>query len=221
MKAPKPYELADRAIEQLNKQAVEIATKTKRRLLIDGFDELNVMRQIDKLYEKLDRNNRKRFRELFVLSYTEMYLFAVGRKTLTGKEEDEIDELVEMYLAGLLDEPNEVTKYTYSSEVIRKRDRAKESINAVIGRAAKQVQLDKALRFWSQMTGWYADFVWEDAIVSAMKAAGVKKVVRHERDDDKVCKVCKDADGKVYDIDKIPPKPHLHCRRWFTPYKKS
>lgn len=219
MNAPKPYELADRAIEQLNKQAVELAAKTKRRLLIDGFDELNVMRQIDKLYENLDRNNRKRFKELFVLSYTEMYLFAVGRKTLTDKEEDEIDELVEMYLAGLLDEPNEVTKYTYSSEVIRKRDRAKESINAVIGRAAKQVQLDKALRFWSQMTGWYADFVWEDAVVSAMKAAGIKKVVRHERNDDKVCKVCKDADGEVYDIDKIPPKSHLHCRRWFTPYR--
>lgn len=221
MNAPKPYELADRAIEQLNKRAVELATKTKRRLLIDGFDELNVMRQIDKLYDALDRNNRKRFRELFVLAYTEMYLFAVGRKTLTDKEEDEIDELVEMYLAGLLDEPNEVTKYTYSSEVIRKRDRAKESINAVIGRAAKQVQLDKALRFWSQMTGWYADFVWEDAVVSAMKSAGVKKVVRHERNDDKVCKVCKEADGEVYSIDKIPPKSHLHCRRWFTPYKKS
>ena len=89
MNAPKPYELADRAIEQLNKQAVSLVQKAKRRLLIDGFDELNVMRQIDKLYENLDRNNRKRFRELFVLAYTEMYLFAVGRKTLTDKEEDD------------------------------------------------------------------------------------------------------------------------------------
>lgn len=220
MRAPKPYEIADRAIAQLNKQAVALVNKTKRRLIVDGFDELNVLRQVDKLYKTLDSNNRKRFKEVFVLAYTEMYLYVDGKKSLLKSEEDEIDELAEQYIAGLLDEPNEVTKYTYSAEVIRKRERAKEAVNAVIARAAKQVQLDKALRMWSQMTAWYTDFVWEGATILAMKALGIKKVVRHERDDDKVCQVCRKADGEVYNIDKVPSKPHLHCRRWFTPYKE-
>lgn len=168
------------------------------------MDELNVLRQVDMLYEDLDRMNRDEWRKLFIARCREL-------------DEDIVDEIVEMHLTGLLDEPNETTKYTYASEVLRKRDRAKEAIESVPTKTQKQMELDKNLRMWLQMTSWYTDFVTQDAEITSLEAKGVKRVVRHEQDDKKTCKTCRDADGRVYPIDKIPPLPHLRCRRWFTP----
>lgn len=170
---------------------------------------MNVMQDIDNLYEELDKNNRKKFKELWR---------ARCREVLRWLDEDEIDELLEMHLAGLLDEPNSVTHYAYTTEVLRKRDRAKEAALSVPTKAQKQIEIDKHLRYWLQMTGWYLDFVSQDAEIAAFEAAGIKKVQRHERDDEKTCAVCREADGQVYEVTKIPPLPHLRCRRWFTPY---
>lgn len=200
----------------MNRQAVRRLTAAKHDLLIDGFDELNVIKRLDRLYADLDSDARRKLRELYVVVYEETYLSMTGRKRLTGEQEDELDELAEMYLSGLLSEPNAVTRYAWDAEVYRKRDRAKEAVNAVPTRVQKQIEMDKALRYWSQMAGWYADLTAEDASVMAMKDAGVKKVKRHEQDDRKVCTECREADGEIYPIDDIPPKPHLHCRRWFT-----
>lgn len=197
-----PYQLADRAQTQLNKYALRRKEEVKQRLVTLKFDELNVMQMIDALYESLDRENRKKWRELWAAKY--------------GEDEDEIDELLDMHLAGLLDEPNETTHYTYATEVLRKRDRAKEAMLSVPTKAQKQLELDKQVRIWLQMTGWYTDFVYQDAEITALKDAGVKRVKRHELMDGKTCAVCKKADGEVYDIDKVPQLPHLRCRRWFT-----
>ena len=170
------------------------------------FDELNVMKEIDNLYSTLDANNRKHFKTLFCDRYREVY-----------GEDDSVDELAEMFLAGLLSEPNENTHYTYDTEVLRKRDRAKEAVDAVPTKAQKQLEIDKAVRQWSQMTAWYADFTSQGAEINAFKNAGVKKVKRHEMDDEKTCSECKKLDGEVYDINRIPPLTHLRCRRWFSP----
>jgi hypothetical protein len=78
------------------------------------------------------------------------------------------------------------------------------------------VELDKAIRLWAQQTSFYADFTSQDAELQALKDNGVKRVVRHEHHDKRVCAVCRKADGEIYEIDKIPQLPHLHCRRWFT-----
>ena len=98
---PEPYRLADLAAKQISKTFVRLETETKRRCLIDGFDDLNVMRLVDVLYENLSNSFRTKCGELYRLRYKEVC------KWLTGEDEDIIDELVEMYLAGLLDEPNE------------------------------------------------------------------------------------------------------------------
>lgn len=171
------------------------------------------MNEVDVLYVQLDQNNRKQFKELFIDRYVEMYLW------LTKKEPDEdtLDELAELYITGLLSEPNENTHYSYETEVLRKRDRAKEAINSVPTKAQKQLELDKALRIWSQMTGWYADFASQGAETQALVDAGIERVERHELDDKRTCSVCREADGEIYPIDEIPPLPHLRCRRWFTP----
>lgn len=212
---PEPYRLADRATKQLNRQVVSAKDTTKRRLLVAGFDELNVINQVDSLYSTLDRNNRAKMKELFIARYIEMLLYLLATSAVMPSE-DIIDEMAELYITKLLDEPNESTHYTYSTEVLRKRDRAKEAIIATPTKTLKQLELDKHIRFWSQMAGWYVDFASQDAEIQAFKDAGIERVVRHEKDDAKTCATCRRLDGRVYDIDKIPPLTHLHCRRWFT-----
>lgn len=180
------------------------------------FDEPNVGKEIDALYEWLDNNNRRKLKELYCERYIELWLFLMGKKFPKDKE-DFLDELAEMYVFGLLYEPNEVTHYVYETEVLRKRDRAKESVLSVPTRAQKQIELDKALRFWVQMSAWYVDFTSQDAEIQVYKDCGLKKVERHEQHDNRVCKVCRNADGEIYEVDKIPTLPHINCRRWFSP----
>lgn len=117
----------------------------------------------------------------------------------------------------LLSDPNPVTGYRYDKEVTRKQERCEESINAAQGTAKKQAELDKALRFWSQMTGQYVDAVSDTANVSAMRDAGVQYVRWHTQQDEKVCAECRKRDGKIYRIDRIPDKPHWRCRCYTTP----
>ena len=191
--------------------------QTKARLLLN-FDEANVLRQVDSLYEELDKHVRKKLRELWYARFMEVMALLID-SGFNKKAPDEIYELLEMHLAGLLDEPSDVTHYTYSHEVLRKRDRAKEAILSVPTKAQKQIELGKHLRYYLQQVRWYSDFTSQDAEVSAYAEANVKKVQRHEMDDNRVCAVCRAADGEIYDIDNIPPLPHPACRRWFTAIK--
>ena len=172
------------------------------------------------MYDGMDTDNRTKFKELWAARYIEMLLYLLAKETLLPSE-DAIDEMAEMHITKLLSEPNEVTHYTYDTEVYRKRDRAKEAINAVAGKVLKQIEMDKHLRYWNRQTVWYTDLASQDAEVQAFKDAGIDRVQRHEMDDDKVCETCKKADGEVYDVDKIPPLPHPGCRRWFTAAKEN
>ena len=190
----------------MTRQATKRTSETKHKLTLLGFDELNVLKEIDSMYAWLDRNNRRKYAELFMERYREM----------NGKRKgDALEELMEMRLAGLLDEPNEVTHYTYAEEVLRKRDRAKEAILSVPTKAQKQLEIDKAMRIFMQQTRFYTDLISDDATYMALKDDGVKKVRWHTQHDGKVCGDCHDRDGVVYDIDKVPTK-HCNCRCWLS-----
>ena len=202
-------------MKQLNRQTIKLETEAKRRLIIDGFDDLNVVRVIDKLYLDIDAFFRKRCKDIYCLRYWEV------RHWLGTDEEDDIDDLFEMYLAGLLDEPNENTHYVYSTEILRKRDRAKEAILSIPTKAMKQIEMDKQIRYALQMFGWYFDFVSQDAEIQAFIDEGITEVERHEMNDGKTCRTCREADGDIYDVRDIPPLPHLRCRRWFTPVERQ
>lgn len=212
MKQPEAYKQADLTIKRLNKQILAILDKTKRKLNISGFDELNVVNAIDAMYEQIADVCKKEFRKLYAERYTELWLWMKDRKP----DEDTVDELVELYLANLWDEPNPNTHYAFGTELIRKRDRAKEAIISVPTKIQKQLEMDNAVRYALQQIAWYTDFTSQDAEIQALKDAGVKKVQRHEMKDDRVCAVCRKEDGKIYRIDAIPDLPHLRCRRWFS-----
>ena len=207
------YQLADKAIAQLNKAALRKTEKTKQHLIRFGFDELNVLQDIDALYTELYQLARKKYKELFIERFYEVLLTV----TKNIPKEDAVDELAELFITGLLDEPNEATHYAFVTETTRKRDKAKEAVLSVPTKAQKQLELEKNLRYFLQMAAWYADFTSQGAEISAYEEADVNKVKRHEVNDAKTCSVCRKADGEIYPIDKIPPLPHLRCRRWFTP----
>ena len=214
-----PYKLADTCRAQINKLALRREKQAKSKMVLN-FDELNVLKQVDNMYSDIDKQVRKKLKELWIDRFLEMMAFLLAEKYIKKiPDDDEIDELAEMHLAGLLDEPNEVTHYTYAHEILRKRDKAKEAILSVPTKAQKQLILDKHLRYYLQQTAWYVDFTSQDAEIASYDEAKVKRVQRHEQKDDRVCAVCKAADGEIYDVDKIPELPHPACRRFFTPIK--
>lgn len=217
MAAPKPYEVSDKAIKQLNKKAVKKLSATKSSLLSENFDELNVLQKIDTLYYELDQDNRKKFKELFIAQYVYCLRYLKKKRP----DEDILDEMADMYLLDMLSKPDPVTHYTYDTEVYRKRDRCKEAVNSVNGKLNKQLEMDKALKYWAQMTAQYADNVNDTATIKAFVDAGFQKVQWHTEEDDRVCSECDPLDEKVFDIDEVPDKPHWGCRCWITPVGKS
>lgn len=204
-------------LKNLNRRILRRFEQTRKKLNVLGFDDLNVMSETDVLYKGILSYCREEFAEIYRGRYIEICLWLKRKRP----REDFLDELVDMYLAGLLDDPNAVTHYAFESELMRKRDRAKESIMSVPTKMQKQLELQKANRFVAQQVGFYVDITSQDAELQALKDAGVEKVQRHEMDDGKVCEICKQEDGAVYDIDDIPPIPHLRCRRWFTSYSRK
>lgn len=211
-KTPNPYRLADITIERVADDMLVQFKEYENELYLAKFDELNVIGLTKALYEALDNSARELLDMLFVERYEEVEDWVGG-----NSDEDEIDDLAEMHMAQLLETPNAVTKYSYNSEVLRKRDRLSESVNAVKHTAEKRDEIEKAMRLWGQMVAQYADETADDATVLAFRNAGVKQVVWHSQEDQRVCRECNELDGKVFDIDALPDKPHWRCRCWITP----
>ena len=144
-----------------------------------------------------------------------MYAFCGGKRI----KDDDLDDLVDMYLTGLLADPDPVTRYSYYNEATRKCERCKEAVVATNGVAYKKLEMEKAVRLWNQMSQQYCDIVSDAAAVAAMQKAGVKYVRWHTQEDDKVCSDCHELDKKVFQIDLLPDKPHWRCRCWISPVR--
>lgn len=205
----KPYALADRTIQVLQKYAIKRFEKHKANIRLAKFDELNVIEEASLLYTELDKATRKAFRELFIAVYT--------NAVTEDESEDTVDELAEICITEILDNPHRLTHMTYSAEILRKRDYMSEAVNSVTSKADKQAEMDKALRLWSQMIGWYTDFIEISAHTQALMKSGVKRVRWNAQEDEKVCRECEELDGEEFDIGSIPDIPlHLNCRCYLT-----
>lgn len=219
-----PYEISDKASRLLNRKAIRRFAAAKQKAVQLKFDELSVIEICKDLYAKLDEDNRKAFRDLAILAYNQ-----------ADPHGDAGDEMFDLWLLDqVLDHPNEVTHYTYTNEVDRKRERLAEAVNSVPtpgkakitihGKApkatTKTMEFQKALRLWAKMSAEYADIVTDEATLKAYKDAGVKRVKWVTENDEKVCPVCGPMDGKIYDIDKVPVKPHVNCRCYLEAVKE-
>lgn len=181
---------------------------------------MNVLKRVDSLYSDINKTVRKKYKTLWTARFKEVIASLIADGFIRKRPDEEtIQELLEMHMAGLLENPSEVTHYVWAHEVLRKRDKAKEAILSVPTKTQKQIEIDKHIRYLLAQAAWYTDFTSQDAEISAYKEAGVKMVQRHEQKDERVCAVCKSLDGTIYDVDKIPKLEHIGCRRSFTPVK--
>lgn len=189
----------------MNKRAIKRFSQAKSKLRQLPFDELNVLETARNLYDNLAADNLNVFLELAGASYQQT-------------EPHGEDKPSAAWLLALLAAYDPVTKYVYQHEVERKRARLAEALISV-GRAQRRQNEEwrRGLSLWSQQTAQYADIVTDVAMIKAFADAGITKLRWITQEDEKVCKVCRERDGKVYPITNLPEKPHWRCRCYWEP----
>lgn len=186
------YELTDIVIENIRKELIRDFSKLKSLL---SYDELNVMSATKAVYSKIDLYVRQMFLQLMQAVYKK-----VTKRTCPYNY---------AWLESFLLEYDEVSKYVYANEFERKRDRLAE---ALIASPKKNEEIDAALRYLSFMLTAYAVRVTDQVVLMAYRDMGIDTVRWKAEKDNKTCTICKHRNGHIYDIEQVPPKPHLNCR---------
>lgn len=186
------YELTDIVVENIRKELIRDFSKLKSLL---SYDELNVMSATKAVYSKIDLYVRQMFLQLMQAVYKK-----VTKRTCPYNY---------AWLESFLLEYDEVSKYVYANEFERKRDRLAE---ALIASSKKNEEIDAALRYLSFMLTAYAVRVTDQVVLTAYRDMGIDAVRWKAEKDNKTCTICKHRNGHIYDIEQVPPKPHLNCR---------
>lgn len=202
------YDTADKAIRDMNRRNL----RAFDRLKILAFDELNIMHSVTKVYDDSVKLAKLRYLQIATDAYIEaLVMTGMARKKAEKKAEDDITE---DWILDMLEEYDPVTLYQFIPEAERKKHRL---IEALIASHNKNEEIDKALRYWTLQIAQYAITSVDEATLAGFKETGVKKVRWVTQEDEKVCRVCNDRDGKIYPIGKVPPKPHYNCRCYIMP----
>ena len=205
------YEAADKAIQAMNRQNVEAFG----RLKMAKWEEVNVIRTVMAVYRKSARQARKKYRKVAYDAYMLGWL-------LCGLDEREGREaagkaVTEKWVDRILSETDFVTLYRFDTEMERKAYRLAETLEVSPNPG---LEIDKALRYWSQQLAQYAINVTDYAMVQAYEDAGVEKVMWMSQRDGRVCGTCHERDGQKYWLDEIPTK-HPNCRCYLVPVQNS
>lgn len=204
------FEYADKAIKQMNRVNLRSFGKLKQL----KFDELNVVGAVDDTYDASIRIAKKRYKEIAIRAFIEaMILCGYDRKRAEREAEDSITE---DWLLDMMEEYDPVTLYQFLPEAERKKQRL---VEALMAAKNKGKEIDKALRLWTLQIAHYADKSVVSGTVDGYKEAGVEKVKWIAVDDEKTCPECRKLDGKIFPIDKVPDRPHYHCRCELQPIK--
>lgn len=188
------YEYVDKVLKRLVR-ATQVLFRQYRRL---PFDELNVLTTTEELYQQLNDQVVTAFLSIFDFYY---------RRENPAVQTTNLP--VEAWLDGVLRQPSKVMKYAYTSEVTRKRDRL---IEALIASNGDPQEIDKAMRYWAQMFGWFAVEVADAAVEQAREDLDIDLVEWKTARDGHVCAECAARDGVRYHLRQVPPKPHPNCR---------
>lgn len=203
------YKRSDTAIRFLKRKAAERFETALKQARKAGYNPQAVDSIVKQLYTDLEADNRGKFLELAQKQYDTA---VIETEEKTGRVLDLV------WLLLLLGQSGETTRYVYQNEVLRKRDRMIEAINAATDRKA---EFDAALSYWERMTRQYCDVVTDAATVEAYEDAGIERVKWISVEDDKTCRVCNDRNGKIYKVNEIPAKAHWGCRCYFEPVKND
>lgn len=187
-----PYKITDKTIAYLNKQYVKLFRK------VTSFDELNVIEVSHEIYDE-------------AVKVTEQEVTRLVKTVYDRTAETRVMDSSEAYafVLALMLAYNPVTKYIYRNELERKRSRFAEG---VISSDTPREEVEVAKRLLVAVNKQFADDATFDAVVQAYADEGVEEVRWVTSIDDRRCAECKARHGKIYPIDDIPSKPHLHCR---------
>lgn len=215
------YTVADEAIEVLQKKIAKRYKNCQKQLFPADFDELNIITEIEKLFSVLDNDTRDVLSELAFVVYEEAVEEAIEFLAEKGGDKSNtpiipsfsFDEATSL-VYRVLDEPNDVTKYSYTSEVYRKRDRLSEALRT---KNELSYEWKRSASLWSSMVTQYADIVTDEAVMTAYRDCGIKYVRYISQRDVKVCGKCDELDNMVFPIDEAPEKLHWRCRCYYIP----
>ena len=194
------YEITDKTLKKLKSQIWSKFLRTKASL---KFDELNVIKSSKTLYNDLNKLNKVVF-------------LNIARECYSQYSDKDTPSLA--WVLAILGGYDVVTQYVYSHEVDRKRARFAES---VIASGNQMLPFQRAYNLWYRQTEQYAVTIEDMATIKAYKDNGVKKVRWVTEKDSKVCSICRERDGKIYNIDNIEKKPHINCRCYVIPVTKE
>ena len=213
------YRLADKLLEQLKK----LIRREFNRLGIFGFDELNaprVTRETTELFDRLMRENQRQYLKVAKKAYADALALAMAAGYV-GPDDDRIDEA---WLLGFLGAYNFVSGYLYESEAERKRLRLAEQMMTAkeyLSRTQYNDSLRRSANLWWTQTAHYMLDAVDESTLYAYEVMGVEKVEWITNIDGRECKICRERNGKIYDIKRVPPKAHRNCRCRLIPVPKS
>ena len=192
--ATTPYSKTDKTIAYLNKQYGKLFRG------VTAFDELNVIPVSHEIYN-----------EVYDLVKREATRLAdtVYRKHRSDEEPKGFDATAWVLLLVLAYNP--VTKYIFENEIERKRARFAE---AVIASDTPLEEVALAKRLLAATNAQFLDDLTPETVIQAFRDNGTTRVRWVTSPDDRRCKHCAGMHGKIYPIDDIPTKPHIHCRCW-------
>lgn len=203
------YEYTDKAIKQLNRKYIKLF----RKLSVMPFDELNIIQTTTTVYDTASALAVNKYVQIAIRAYAAALALVFGSAAKAMATDIDAD-----WVLDYLEETDPVTLYKFFPEVGRKKQRL---IEALAATTKRKTEIDKALRYWTLQSSQYAIDITDAATLKAYKDAGIKKVRWVTEDDDRVCKTCGPRHNKVYDIDKVPSKPHFNCRCMLLPVKEK
>lgn len=213
------YRLADKLLEQLKK----LIRREFNRLGIFGFDELNtprITRETIALYDRMMTENKKRYLEVAKKAYSD----AVDLAIAAGYRDPGSTKVDDTWVLAFLGAFNFVSGYLYESEAERKRLRLAEQMMTAkeyLNRTLYNDSLRRAANLWWTQSSHYMLDAVDTATLDGYKDCGVEKVKWNTNVDGRECKVCRERNGQIYDIDDVPPKPHRNCRCYLKPVRRN
>lgn len=192
------YEFTDTIISILNKKLIEVFSHLKS---LNTSDEGYTLQYVRSVYYEAD-------------DFVRQFLLVLAEYVYNENSVEKTTEINGLWLFEILQAFDPVTKYVYVNEVERKRARLFESL---VASENKSAEIDTALRLFSAMARQYALTVTDKAVLQAYRDNGETRLQWVTTPDDRRCKVCAARDGKIYDIEDIPPKPHIGCRCILVP----
>ena len=196
--------------DEINKLRVGISSGSESNAAYEAS--LRLIKLIANTYAASIRLAKKKY----LLCGYEAYIAAMIECHISDRRATDMayDDITTDWVLDMLEDVDPVTLYSFLQEADRKRDRLTEALSASPNR---DKEVDKALKAWVKQTAQYADNTVDYARMTAFRSAGIRQVRWHTQEDDRVCPDCVPLDGKIFDIDKVPPRPHFGCRCFCTP----